>query len=618
MRIPLPLGRGSENGFRARACLNFCSLVLVFVVLLSHPLAGQQYVVSTIAGIGAPGYAGDGGPALSAQLSNPLCIALDSSGNYYIADYGNYVIRKVDARTGIMTTVAGNGTLGFSGDGGPATEAQLSSVHGLAVDSAGNLYISDTTNSRVRVVDTAGNISTFAGIGFRGYSGDGGPAVNASMSWPAGLALDKAGNVYIADFGNGTVRKVLPNGFITTAAGIGLVGYGGFFGEGGLAINASLEQPYAVSLDPAGNLYIGDLGSSRILRVGSDGRIRTFASGISMANMVSDTTGNLYVSNYHNSTIARVLQDGTQVTIGGTTARSYGGDGGPSIYAAFNVPYGVAIDSSGNLYVADYGNSAIRLLTPIPSSGLIVANGASNIGFGYSPSGIRNVPLPIAPGEVVALFGTGFPPSAKGSPDGNGVIARTLSGLVVTFNGIPAPIISNTGYQVIAIAPYQLSGASQAAIAITGPQGNIIASATVPVTAAEPEIFVSGSAASVGTTFAGYPPLNSDGGVNSASNAAAESSTITLFITGVGLTSPAGVDGLITAGPDFPQPVLPVSVLINGENAAIASIGGAQFQVSGVIQINVTLPSDVTTNSSVPVQVVAGGATSLAIGVAVQ
>ena len=232
-------------------------------------------VITTIAGNGPSGgsgsYGGDGGPAVDAQLSFPFGVVVDSAGNLYIADAGNRRIRKIDS-TGTITTIAGTGEFGFSGNGGPAVEAEISNPYGVAVDGAGNLYIADYGNHRIRKVDVMGMITTFAGItGLvrrrreRGFGGDGGPAVAALLNSPAGVAVDRAGNLYIADQFNNRIRKVDTSGTITTIAGNGPSGdHGSYGGDGGPAVDAQLYFPHDVTVDGAGNFFIADSSNHRI------------------------------------------------------------------------------------------------------------------------------------------------------------------------------------------------------------------------------------------------------------------------------------------------------------------------------------------------------------------
>jgi len=285
--------------------------------------------ISTIAGTGVGGYSGDGGPATSAMFWYPSAIAIDGSDNLYVTDVNNYRVRKINLATGIITTVAGNGTYGFSGDGGQATSVSLSTPFGVAADTSGNLFISDTGNQRIRRVDAAtGIITTYAGGG--SSLEEGAPATSVSMFVPAGLALDGAGNLYYVDQMHEMVRRVdAVTQTVTTVAG-NLVQ--GFSGDGGPAIQASLYTPYDVALDKAGNLYIVDGGNNRIRRV--------------------DTAGVI-------------------TTVAGPGQYPVLGDGGPATSAYLDAPVGVAVDAVGHLYIADEGNQRIRqvtLFTPTTTS----------------------------------------------------------------------------------------------------------------------------------------------------------------------------------------------------------------------------------------------------------
>ncbi|MFI5221109.1 MAG: T9SS type A sorting domain-containing protein, partial [Bacteroidia bacterium] len=222
-------------------------------------------IINTVAGNGKALYSSDSIPAISASLG-PYGIAVDSFGNLFIADCVNNRIRKVNNSSGLISTVAGNGSYGFSGDGGLATGASLNSPFGIAIDASGNLFISDCGNLRVRKVSAStGIITTIAGNGTQGYSGDGGPATLASLKMPKGLAVDKHGNIYVADIGCSVVRKIDPfTGLITTVAGNGIFG---FNGDSGLAIATSLYNPFAVALDTSGNLFIADRDNNRIRKV---------------------------------------------------------------------------------------------------------------------------------------------------------------------------------------------------------------------------------------------------------------------------------------------------------------------------------------------------------------
>ena len=349
-----------------------------FTTVASAP--GQQaYIISTVAGNGMFGeHTGDGGPATSARLWGPVAITLDAAGNLYIVDGSN--IREVTKQDGIIRSVAGNGVGGFWGDGGPATQAELS-PGGVALASNGTLYIADTGNHRVRMVNSSGTITTVAGTGVNGFSGDGGAATNAQLSWPEGLAFDAAGSLYIGDFGNRRIRKLTPDGIISTVAGSGLPGYQGYSGDGGPATSAEFNTPAALAFDSAGSYYIDDLGNCVIRKVATTGIITTIAgngteayagdggpgpsASLYMPQGVSvDASGNVFIGDSGNERIRKVSPDGTISTVAGNGTFGYSGDGGAALGAQLEEPAGVVATPDGRIYFADSGNNVIRVLTP--------------------------------------------------------------------------------------------------------------------------------------------------------------------------------------------------------------------------------------------------------------
>ena len=326
-------------------------------------------ILSPVAGNGTQGFSGDNGPATSAQLS-PTGVAVDSAGNLYIADRNR--IRKVSG--GVITTVAGNGTQGFSGDNGPATSAQLSEPYGVAVDFAGNLYIADRGNHRIRKV-SGGVITTVAGNGLRGFSGDDGPATSAQLNSPSGIAVDSAGNLYISDHGNNRIRKV-SGGVISTVAGNGTQG---FSGDDGPAISAQLNGPIGVAVDSAGNLYMADslfnfLAEPVIGRIRkvSGGVISTIAELSGATGVAVDSAGNLYIAD--TDSLLRKLSGGVITTVAGGGSPS--ADDGPATSAQLYEPSEVAVDSADNLYIADTSKRIRKV-----SGGVIttVAGGGSSL-----------------------------------------------------------------------------------------------------------------------------------------------------------------------------------------------------------------------------------------------
>jgi len=323
--------------------------------------------ITTIAGTGVAGYSGDGGQATSTQLNFPLGVNVDAQGNVFVADTSNNRVRKING--GIITTIAGTGTAGFAGDGGQATSAQLNIPGGVAVDAQGNVYIADEDNHRVRKI-SGGIITTVAGNGVAGYSGDGGQATSAQLNFPHGVTVDAQGNVFIVDTSNNRVRKV-SGGIITTVAGNGVAG---FSGDGGQATSAQLNFPRQVAVDAQGNLYIADTVNHRVRKV-TGGVITTFA-GTGVAGfsgdggqatsaqlnfprgVALDAAGNLYIAD-DNSRIRKV-SGGVITTIAGTGVAGFSGDGGQATSAQLNFPWGLAVDASGNLYIGDYTNNRVR------------------------------------------------------------------------------------------------------------------------------------------------------------------------------------------------------------------------------------------------------------------
>ncbi|MBV9300559.1 MAG: choice-of-anchor D domain-containing protein [Acidobacteriaceae bacterium] len=326
------------------------------------------------------GYAGDGGAATDAQLSNPVGIALDASGNLYIADQYNNRIRKVTATTGKISTVAGNGIQSYSGDGGAAIDASLSIPYSVAVDASGNLYIADQFNFRIRkVTASTGKISTIAGNGTSGYSGDGGTATSAEISMVYGIASDASGRVFIADTENCVVREVNTKGIIKTVAGTPLSC--GYAGDDGKAVDAVLNSPSGLAVDGSDNMYIADNGNSRIRGAAVGGTIKTvagngllnYAAGVSATgasfylpnSVTSDAVGNIYIADTNNCVVRKVEASTRDIaTIAGIPGIcGYSGDDEPATQAELNFPAKAIADSSGNIYISDTNNCVVRKIT---------------------------------------------------------------------------------------------------------------------------------------------------------------------------------------------------------------------------------------------------------------
>jgi sugar lactone lactonase YvrE len=337
-----------------------------------------------MAGTGSPGLSGDNGPAVAAQLSPPAGLAMDALGNLYIADTQNKRVRMVSP-SGTITTVAGGGCCS-SGDGGPATAAELVAPQGLAVDGSGNLYISDLY--WVRMVSPAGVISTVAGNGSSGYTGDGEPATGAGLDDPLGIAVDASGNLFIADTFHNVVRKVAPNGIITTVAGTGTAG---FYGDGQPATAAELNQPEAVSVDASSNLYIEDFANCRVRLVQPNGTISTFAgnggcqfsgdggpatsASLGGEGLALDPSGNLYIAALTNNRIRKVSSGIITTVAGGGSS-----DGAAAPFSTLLAASGIARDASGNIYVADTVNNRVHAISPAGAISTVAGNGLA----GYS------------------------------------------------------------------------------------------------------------------------------------------------------------------------------------------------------------------------------------------
>jgi uncharacterized protein (TIGR03437 family) len=523
-----------------------------------------------VAGNGTAGFSGDGGAATSAQLNQPEGVAVDGFGNVYITDSLNHRIRKVTQ--GVITTVAGNGTLGFSGDGGPATAAQLSVPQGgLAIDADGNLYIADTFNWRIREVSN-GVITTVTGNGGFYFSGDGGPAIDASLNGPVGVAIDSQNNLYIADTGYpdgaGRIRKV-SNGVITTVAGGGRV-LPGNLGDNGPATRAVLSFPKSIAVDSAGNLYIADAGSSApVAGAGAYARVRKVSNGVI-------------------------------TTIAGAGPAGFGGDNGPASAAALNVPQSVAVDGAGNVYVADSGSAAlvsngnalalhlldtgnnrIRVLTPNPVPSILPGGIVPNDG---SVSVIQA-------GSWISIYGSFL---ANGTYLWNGDFPISLGGTSVTIDGKPAYLWFVSPTQINAQAPDD-TATGMVSVVITTPFGT--ASSTVTLAPYGPSFsllddgkHVAGEIVSQNGTGAydlGYYDLVGPANTFSfATRPVKPGEMLSLFGVGFGPTTPHVPAGVTFSG--AAPTGGPVTIMIGGVTARVIFEG---LTAAGLFQFNVIVPN---------------------------
>ncbi|WP_111631310.1 NHL domain-containing protein [Larkinella arboricola] len=418
-------GYSGDGGVATQAKLGFPTTVAVdkqgnlYIAELTNNRirkVSPNGIITTVAGNGIEGASGDGGLATQARISRPVGVAVDGQGNLFISDYGNIRIRKV-APNGNITTVAGTGDYGFSGDGGPATQARMHTPWDVAVDSQGNLFIADTENNNVRKMATNGIITTVAGFSRNSDFGDGGPALKASLNFPHSVAVDGQGNLFIADESNHRIRKVTPNGIITTVAGNGVRG---FSGDGGVAISARLNFPTGIEVDSQGNLYIADKGNHRIRKVTPNGIITTVAgtgtagfSGESKLatsaelnnpdDLTVDGKGNLYIVDQNNNRIRKVNSNGIITTVAGTGTAGFSGDGGLAIQAQLFEPEAVAVDAAGNLFIADAINFRIR---KVSTSGIIttVAGGGQGEDGSLATQASLYIPTDVALDAAGNLF----------------------------------------------------------------------------------------------------------------------------------------------------------------------------------------------------------------------
>ena len=362
---------------------------LFFVLSFLAMSLVKAQLITTIGGTGISGFSGDGEQATKAGISAPWIGRMDAAGNIYISDFTNR-IRKINT-AGIITTIAGNGTAAYSGDGGQATVATLNNPLGIAIDATGNIYISDYNNNIIRMVNTAGVISTVAGTRTAGFNGDNIPATSAELNYPLGITLDAKGNLFIADGGNNRIRMINKAGMITTVAGNGT---GGFGSDGVPATSTELNGPIAIAFDVSGNMYISDQQNQRIRMVNAAGIINNVAgSGPTGSNyggysgdggqatnaklnlpsdIIFDSQGNLYITDCANHCIRKVNTLGIITTIAGKGTGGFGGDGGLAIQAKLYFPGSTCTDTNGNIYIVDQSNNRIRKVgcgTSLPAPG---------------------------------------------------------------------------------------------------------------------------------------------------------------------------------------------------------------------------------------------------------
>jgi len=582
-------------------------LLGVATALLGFVISAAADNMVTIAGSGSDGFSGDGGNALAAQMGAIWGLAVDAQGNVYFADTWNQRVRKVTAG-GAISTIAGSGSLGDGGDGGPALSADLFWPAGLALDTAGNLYVS--TGSRVRKISSDGTIAAFAGTSSAGYGGDGQSATAAALREARGLAVDSAGNVYIADSGNFRIRKVGLNGKIATIAGNGQYGYSG---DGGPPTAASIGYVEALALDPSGNLYFSDPYNHCVRRISPSGTIQTVAGGTFGTGgdgglptgaqlkyprgLVVDRNGNLFVADSLNYKVRVVGAGGTLFTAAGTGSAGFSGDGGAGPYAGLNMPYALATDPAGNLYIGDLHNFRIRCLQspqvppqPAPSRATPVVNSASYAG-------------PAAPGAMVTVFGQNL---ASGVASATTVpLATSLAGATVLINGSPAPLLYASSSQINFQMPLLDPGAASMSVERDGAGS---APAGIVVAPSVPGIFAFGENQGV--------IQNEDYTLNYPGNPARPGTPIIIWATGQGDVIPSVPAGQGAPANPLSQTISLPSVTIGGLPAQVLFSGLAPGFV-GFWQINAVVPANAPAGDDIPVQVALNGAASNTVTMAV-
>jgi uncharacterized protein (TIGR03437 family) len=559
--------------------------------------------VTTLAGTrGAGGAGGENVPGVESQLWSPETVAVDAAGNVCVADRGNHTVRKITP-AGVITTVAGTGQVGAGGDGGRATAAELNQPGGLAFDSAGNLYIADSENHRVRRVTPDGIISTFAGTGQEGYGGDGGPALQARFRLPVGLAFDAAGNLFIADAGNNRVRRVTPGGTVSTVAGRNV---GGFSGDGGPALDAQLNFPTAVAFDPAGHLYISDTSNHCVRRVDKETGVITTYAGVGGSpgyeefgnrlnqpgGIAFNQEGVLFICDQFNDVVTLRRTSGGLATVVGNWRTSQE-DFGALYTVRLSRPAGVAVDAAGNVVIADTGNH--RVLRVELRQGVTSTNAAHYRRF------------TAARGALLTAFGTNLATTSQGAtslplpPDLGGSVIR-----VVPFRGpeYRAPLVYVSPTQVNYVMPDVGGLTGLVTLTFVNARGEATSEA-VWVEAVAPGIFTASQ------TGAGVPAANvvrGRGGANTYETAfqldaqnryvprpidlGPETDVVVLELYGTGFRNVSAQSA--------------VSVKIGGVAAEVL-YAGPQANFAGLDQLNVRVPRSVAGRGEVDVVVTAEG-----------
>jgi uncharacterized protein (TIGR03437 family) len=540
----------------------------------------EDGIVHLLGGNGFFSFGGDGGPAMAAQFFVPNDLALDADGNVYVADTGNNRIRRI-ATDGTITTVAGTDTLGFGGDGGLASAAVLNSPSNLALDSAGNIFFTDSGNCRIRKIRPNGMIITISGNGRCTYTPDGNPALGSGI-WPGALAIDKSGNLFFAE--NGGVRKIDGQGVLSTLV------------EG---IRDTWFSGPALTVDQNNNLLMTDIIHNRILMVSPDGQVSTVdgSGGTSATGIAVDHAGNIAIADLSG---LRILSGGTiRRIVSQTNPRTYTNDGPASLSSV--TPIAVRMDNAGRIYIVDHGytssyptrtaDASIRLLRPTNQTILI----------GSVRSAASQVVEPISPGKIVVIYGDGIGPvQLVQNVARDGLYPTKVGGTQVYFDEVAAPIIYSSAIQVAVVVPYNLPGPTTAMTIEYG--GTRSSPHILNVAAASPGIFSAN-----GTGAGQAAALNSDTTINDATHPTRPGELISLYATGEGLDNPPQGDGNVTSILEpYPRPVLPVNVEVGGIRATVLYAGAAPGAIAGLMQVVIRVPAGVQPGGYVPVQLFVG------------
>ncbi len=595
-------------------------------------------MVTTVAGAALRTISGDGGDPATANLSNPGAVHVDAAGDIWFIDH--LTVRRVSR--GRIETVAGSHEAAILSDGGPLAESQTRRMTAITRDRDGFFYIADgLTHSVYRVSPDRARIQRIAGTGFPGFTTDAGAALQVPLNGPQALDVDSAGNVYVGE--GARVRKLSPGGQLQSIAGIN---EDEDFTEGALAVDFYVE-PASLRLGPSGDLYVAS--RRRIFRIGTDGRARTVTTTVETPSGLDfDRDGNLY---YTESThrVRKVSVSGAVETIAGTGSAGFSGDGGPAVAAGLRSPEALRVDGAGNVLVADSGNHRVRRIN---RSGVIdtILGGGSGYGDDWESTsvsiqianGLYPIPGalhidpagtiwvldsssltrmdlaqifsnwvfnaasfergPIAPGEIVTLFGDDLGPEtlAAGAYE-NGMLSRQVAGTKVYFSGVEAPLVYVSRTQTSAIVPYNLGAAATVQVEYQGRRTNAI---TLAVGPAMPGLFT--YAAGSGQIVA----VNQNYQFNGAANPAAPGDWVTIFLTGQGAVTPAPADGQMPSGPDWPACTRPLQIRVGDVVVPSSEIwNGLLFQ--GVLQVNFRIPPQAPAGA-IPVVVSVSGAASQA------